>query len=171
MKKILIPIVILAALFVVFNGRFNKGSQEFHSKIMPVSFEYPDGYHVEEKDDTIVIMLEEDYQSILRGERAGGEGPPAITIRVIDNPNNPGPRTWAEQYPPQSNYNLKTSEVTETTVSGYPGISYAADGLYASRNVIFGTDSRLYYINGQFLDRETPLYRDFVSIVDSIELK
>lgn len=173
MKKLLLIIVILAALFVVFWNKPDRENlpQVFNSTIMPLSFERPVGYVIEERVDTIIMMREEDYQSLQSGEREGGEGPPAITIRVVDNPNNPGPRDWAEQYPPQSNYNLKTSDVIETTVAGYPAIRYDADGLYPNRNVIFANDYRLFYINGQYLDRNSELYRDFDPLVNSIELK
>lgn len=173
MKKLLLIIVVLAALFVVFGNKpFGENSPRvFSSTIMPLSFEIPEGYIIKERIDTIIIMREEDYQSLQSGEREGGEGPPTITIRVIDNPNNPSALDWVEQYPPQSNYNLKTSEVTERTISGYKAISYEADGLYPNRNVIIETDYRLYYINGQYLDKNSELYRDFEPLVNSIEIK
>jgi hypothetical protein len=173
MKKALIPILIAAAIGAAFLFAKSRPSsqQEFSSTIMPLEFRYPEGYVVQEREDTIVIMTEEDYLSILNGEREGGEGPAAITIRVIDNPNNPGPRQWAEQYPPQSNYNLRMGDVAEIMVAGYPAVSYEADGLYPNRNIIFGTDSRLYYVNGQYTDRDSDIYRDFPKIVGSMSLR
>lgn len=171
MKKLLIFIVILAALFAIFDGHFNKNARVFDSTVMPLSLELPAGYRVEERPTTITIMREEDYQSILRGERAGGEGPPVISISLYDNPNNPSPRTWAVQYPQLSNYNLRTSEIGETTLSGFPAITYSADGLYPSRNIVGSDNVRIYYINGQYLDRDSDIYRDFDEIVESIKFK
>lgn len=168
MKKLLIAVAVVALLALYYS---ESGAEKFSSKIMPISFSYPQDYIVTEKVDTITIMLKEDYQSLQSGEREGGEGPATISIRVVDNPNNPGPRTWAEQYPQQSNYNLRTSGVAEVTVSGLSGISYSADGLYPNRNIVFATDSRLFYINGSYMDEESPLYRDFGAIVESIAVE
>ncbi len=171
-KKILIPILIVAAIGAGYLLKQSKPAiLEFKSTIMPVSFQYPEGYIVMEKDDTITVMKEADYLSILNGERAGGEGPATISIRVVDNPNNPSPRVWAEQYPPQSNYGQRTSEVSEFTLSGFPAISYEADGLYQNRNVIIGTDYRLYYIFGSYTDKDSDLYRDFEPLLNSIVIK
>lgn len=173
MKRIFIPVLIFTALGAIFLFKNSKGHElkEFNSTIMPLSFQYPEGYIVMEKVDTLTIMKEKDYLSIINGEREGGEGPAAITIRVIDNPNNPSPRAWAEQYPPQSNYGMKTTDITEIIVAGKPAISYDADGLYPNRNFIFGTDYRLFYINGAYQDKNSDLYRDFEPLVKSIKLK
>lgn len=173
MKKIFIPILILALIGAVYLFKQSKPAETktFSSTIMPVSFQYREGYVVLEKDDKITIMTEKDYLSILNNERVGGEGPESITIRAIDNPNNPSPLKWAEQYPPQSGYNLKTSDVTDITVSGFPAISYEAEGLYHSRNIIIGTAFRLYYVLGTYLDNNSAIYKDFDPLVASLKVK
>lgn len=169
MKKILILIAILLGLFLIFGDRFTNSGQTFNSTVMPLSLEYPEGYHLEEGPSSITLMLEEDYQSILRGEREGGEGPPAITIQSFPNPSNLSPQAWIEENPGLSNSPLIMGSVTETAVLGRPGISYQADGLYASQNVVFSDESRVYLVSGQYLDKTSSLYRDFRSIVDSIK--
>ncbi len=172
MKKIFIPILILAAVGGAYLLKQSRPAiLEFKSTIIPLSFKYKEGYIVMEKDDTITIMKEADYLSILNGKRIGGEGPAVMSIRQVDNPNNPSPKTWAEQYPPQSNYGQKTSEVSELTVSGFPAITYDADGLYPNRNVIVGTPYRLYYIFGSYEDKNSDLYRDFQPLINSIVIK
>lgn len=173
MKKLLILIVILAALFAVLWSR--KGEENppivFNSTLMPLTFEYPDGYVVEEKNGAVIAMLEEDYLSILNGERAGGEGPPSITIQSFENAEGLSPQNWAEKNQQSSNYNLKMGSVSSKTVAGRPAITYRADGLYPNRNVVFANGSRIYYVNGSYFDQDSRLYRDFEPLVDSIELK
>jgi hypothetical protein len=171
MKKIIIAIVILAGLFAIFSGVLKENGQVFDSAVMPLSFKYPEGYHMEERATTITIMREEDYQSILRGEREGGEGPPVISISLYDNPSNPSPRSWTEQYPQLSNYSLRTSEISETTLAGFPAVTYTADGLYPSRNIVGSDDIRIYHVSGQYLEQDSPIYRDFEPLVNSIEFK
>lgn len=173
MRKLLIFIVILAAVFAVFWNKLSAPSQnrEYTANTMPLSFQIPAGYIVQERNGAIIIMLEEDYQSVINGEREGGEGPPVITIQSFSNLSGLSPQAWAEQNVQLSNYNLKMGEVSATTVAGNQAIAYEADGLYASRNVVFTDDTRIYHASGQFLDRDSALYRDFEPLVDSIKIE
>lgn len=173
MKKYISIGAIVAVALSVWVTLFSGGSrlETYHAKNMPLSFEYPKGYVVSEEATRIVLVTAEDQASIERGERQGGEFPPAITITRYDNPNNPGPKEWAEQYPMLSNLNLKIGDVAETGVSDFPAIRYSTDGLYPATNVVFADASRLYHVVGQYLDRDSALYRDFPGIVSSITVE
>jgi hypothetical protein len=165
-------IAILLALFVVFLNTNEDGASRHTMREVPLSFEYDDSaYVLTENPPRVTLTLKEDFESVQKGERAGGEGPPMIVIERFDNPNNPGPLEWAEQYPQLSNYNLKMGGVSNTTVASFPGIRYQADGLYPSRNVIFSDGRRIFYLHGQYLDQNSRLYRDFDKIVDSMRLR
>jgi hypothetical protein len=169
MKKILIIVIVLAALFIIF-GR-GEGSKTYTGESVRLTFNYPNGYVLTEKPTEVILMTEKDYASLQRGEREGGEGPPAIVIREYNNPNNPGPRDWAEQYPQLSNYNLIIGAAETTTVSGFEGTQYRADGLYPNQNVVFADNVRIYHINGSYLDQGSNIYRDFEKIVGSIKVR
>src|SRR5690606_17248823 len=105
MRNLLI-VTLAIGLFV---GFFYWNSQRQHvetwalyeSDTLGFTFEYrtdPNGYIINELDkenidydnliEGLILMLESDYQSVLSGERDGGEGPPTINIFAFSNPNN-----------------------------------------------------------------------------------
>jgi hypothetical protein len=169
-KKIFIPIIIVVlAAFGYYLYQNKEELVRYEATNMPLSFTYnPETYRVSETATSVMLMLWEDYEWLMSEDSAYHDGPAAIVFTRYDNPNNPGPMDWATQYPQLSNYGLKTSAVSSTTVAGFPAIQYEADGLYANRNVVFADDVRIYHLYGPYLDQNTPLYRDFYPIVESM---
>jgi hypothetical protein len=187
MKTILIAAVVLAvaagAYFWIFGAEGQDKRAVYRSELYGYSFEYrtaPEGYLVQRIEspesygkllEGIVLILNEDYQSIERGEREGGEGPPTINVFLFENPEGYLPLEWLEAYPQFSNLGLQLSEPTQTVVAGKEAFTYEADGLYVSRNFIFSDDSnRIFFLSGSFMDRDSRLYGDFGDVVESFEL-
>lgn len=186
MKGIFIAllIVLVAGLGLYYwNGADPKvETARYVDESLPLSFEYPtgeEGYVVLEQDSNgsepdlvkrIVILQKADYQSVLGGEREGGEGPAGITIQIYRNPANRTLNEWIESNPGASNFPLIQGEITNTSVDNNLALSYEADGLYASRNVVFAEGENIYHISGGYLDRESSLYRDFEKIINSIKI-
>lgn len=174
MKKIILVILLMGVAglgYRLLNGRVDQSLLRYSMKETSLSFEYDtDTYVLTERLSRVTLMLKEDYESLERGEREGGEGPPAIVFESFEYPYSPQPLVWAETYPQLSNYNLRTGEIRERNVAGFTGIEYQADGLYPNRNVVFGSGNRIYYINGSYLDPDSSLYRDFETIINSVEL-
>ena len=181
MKKIIIALVVAALGIGLYYTFFVEESPAKDNRItdeaLGLSFEYLDGYAALEVGagtttpeiiKTIVFMDEAEYQSIINGEREGGEGPPSIIILGQNNPENLSPETWAAANPGLSSYELRTGETRSVTVDGREALQYEADGLYANRNVIFTEDEKIYLVNGSFLDRDSEIYRDFDRFVESI---
>ncbi len=147
--------------------------------LQKITFAYPEGYVLLEQNmtglpnlnKTLVVMQEEDYASIQRGEREGGEGPATITLQEYKNPEKLTARAWAEKYVHLSNLVTMGGVVTESEIEGLPAIRYNSDGLYADRNVIFVKDEFLYFLSGAYLDQDSDLYRDFDKILESIKIK
>lgn len=183
MKKIIIGLVVLALGAGIFYSLSTRGenveAKLYTDEVLGISFEYPVGYAGLEMSNststpeiikTVVFIEEAEYQSILNGERDGGEGPPSLVILGHSNPSGLSPDAWAEANAPFSSYNLKMGEVTEIEVDGERAISYESDGLYPNRNVIFAYNGRIYLLNGSYLERDSEIYRDFDRLIDSIEL-
>lgn len=188
MKKIFIWLLILLAIGV---GLYYWNTEEvpvpqvavYNDSSLPLSFEYRDGqsgYVLLEQETnesqptlvkTVILMQEDDYQSILNGERDGGEGPPVISLQTYNNPLGLTPEEWVEQNPSLSNFPLIMGDMMSTTVAGNPAVSYDADGLYPNRSVVFSNRTFIYYVNGSYLDRDSDIYRDFQPFVDSIKLE
>jgi hypothetical protein len=136
-----------------------------------IALEQPHNNQVPNLNKIVVLMEKEDYQSVLNGEREGGEGPAAITIYEYENPEGFSDRAWTEKYAQLSNFQLITGPVTEKEIDGSGAISYNADGLYANRNVVLATGNLIYFISGGYLDQDSNLYRAFDKVVNSIEIK
>jgi len=142
-----------------------------------VEFTYPDGpsgYVLDESISanpdtglvhTIVLMRAEDAENSLPID---SEGPPTITLQIFNNTDNQLALGWAETFSLLSNFNLKTSDVTQSTVDGANAISYMADGLYTSDNVVVTQGEHVYMVSEMFTDSESQLRNDFLQLVESI---
>ncbi len=190
MRTIGILLILILAGFGFYrwsNSETNSEMTRYRIVGTPLSFEYrskgPDSYIVSEQNltnpqvanpehiKTVVVMDTDDYDSLTRGERAGGEGPPTFTLQIYRNTENLTPQAWVERNPQLSNLPLKIGETQELEVSDAPAIAYDADGLYPNRNLVFTHGELLYYLNGSYLERESALYRDFTPLVESIEFE
>ncbi len=135
-----------------------------------------DGYILTEpevgdsNDSLQKILVLTDTEDALRmeAEPIPSEGPPTITVLVFDNSARQFPLTWALEQELYSNINLKIEEPKEVVIGGANGITYTADGLYASEIVIVAHGSRMYVFNGGYMDASAPIRKDFQAILDSV---
>lgn len=187
MKKVLLALILLVAVvgiyYLVPKNDSGVEMTRYENTEHGFSFEYriaPDGYLLQEPTfnpdfnenllKIVTLINEEEYNSILRGERDGGEGPPVIDVFVFDNPRNLSLAEWLEVYPQYSNIMLIMGALEETSFAGVPALSYQADGLYASRNLVFSHKGDIFLVLGQFMERGDRVYRDFDQVLKSFEL-
>jgi hypothetical protein len=157
--------------------QISEGYQTYSQSDTGLAFDYldgPEGYVVDERMPVDLgtglvknIMLTR-TEDTLNELPVGGEGPPRIVISVFENAQKQFPRTWAEEHVQYSNINLIMSEVEEVVVGGANAIRYTADGLYASENVVVAHGDYLYVITGQFIDQDSQIRLDYVTLVSSI---
>ncbi len=108
------------------------------------------------------------YEDIHRSLPIDGEGPPTISIKIFNNLQKQSLLSWAERNIQYSNLNLKIGEIRNITIDGRDAVSYMADGLYASENIIVINGDYVYLISGMFIDTESQLRKDFSPFVESI---
>lgn len=151
-----------------------KGALERITFEMPENFvalEQPHNGQTANLNKIVVLMQSEDYQSVINGEREGGEGPASVTIYEYANPEGLTAKAWAEKYSALSNYQLLGGPVTERQVGGSTAVAYSADGLYANRNVVFAAGDLVYFVSGSYMEQDSALYRAFDQVVGSIDIK
>lgn len=177
---LLILIVVFGIGYFAFKGDTEKQSIEtstFSDSVYGVEFDYPTGPEGYVLEEVMPVDLGSDFIKALilfRTEDAnrempeGGEGPPVIVVSVFGNPQNLSPLAWAEANMQYSSINLKMGDVSEAQVGGVNAIGYSADGLYASNNAVVANKGYIYIITGQFMDRDSDLYRDFEPILESV---
>lgn len=159
--------------------------QTFADSETDIQFEYktaPDGYVVEnlssfirnEVEGVEVIaayrVINEREKIELETSERGREGPPTINILVFKNNENYTAREWVDAVSQYSNIGLLIGSVNEAvSIGGKDAIQYRADGLYLSENVVVAHGDYIYHFVGFFHGEDTPIYQDFLSLIDSVE--
>lgn len=175
MKKILILILIIALGAGIYYGLKKGESTDTREETFgSLSFKYPENFVPVEQNISgnkmMLVMQKSDYESLLNGEREGGEGPASVSLQEFPNPQNLSAKAWADANPQLSNISLLQGSVSEAKVADQAGILYEADGLYASRNIAISLGNKIYLIRGEYLEQGSDLYQAFDKVVDSIEI-
>lgn len=157
-------------------------SGSVREEALGIAFAYepgPDGYRLirpETEDEypsllaSFVLMQEADYQSVERGERDGGEGPPTINVLVFENEDGLDPKTWAEGNNAISGIGLVLSGEPESgSISGAPALHYIADGLYATDTYVVASGEHIYLLTGSYIEAESKIHSDFETFLSSIQ--
>lgn len=191
--KNLLPIIISVALIGAAAGYYfylqtdkptpTRDTQEklqvYTSPELGLSFTYrvgANGYTISEMPvqetnaelvHTLTLMQTRDAENI-KNIPIGSEYPAAITVAVFTNKEKQWPQTWADTHSAFSNITQKIDGPTETTIGGANAIYYQTDGLYRSNNAVVAHGDNIYLFIGQFLDKDSDLYRDLQSILDTV---
>jgi hypothetical protein len=188
MKKnlIVVAFVVIIAL-VYFALKIDKGnsgevldnqSAIYTSSEIGLSFVYPsgpDGYVVDERmpvdlgTGLVKNILLQRTEDTLKQPPENSEWPPMIVVSVFENQKKQFAGVWASENIQYSNINLKQGEIKEVVVGGANAIAYMADGLYASDNVVVAHGENIYVFNGQFIDENSDIRRDFESLLASVK--
>lgn len=155
-------------------------SATYENPAIGLAFSYKDGaagYVLEEQPldstpnaplQTITLTAQDDYTRMQQNPPIVGEGPAMIVINVFANSKKQFPLAWAMERPEYSSYNLKMGEEEETVVGGANAVSYLADGLYPTRQVIVAHGANIYVLSGQYLTPESAIRTDFDTLVQSV---
>ena len=180
-----ITAVILVGTYLLFsiNKSTDKGADKnfksFSDEKIGLEFVYKigkDGYVIEEiKADnansdlmtSLVLTRTDDFEN-RENLPIGGEGPPTITILVFKNTQRLLPRVWVYENTQYSNINLKLSDITDVVTYGENAIRYRADGLYVSDNVVVAHRENIYVISGMYIEEESSIRKDFLSLIETI---
>lgn len=96
------------------------------------------------------------------------EGPPAISILVLENPDAVPVEEWIGNVNDVVVPDLSTFR--EAAINTAPAIRFEADGLYRSNNVAFAHEGHIFLISGGFIDRDSKIVDDFETLLNSIQL-
>jgi hypothetical protein len=182
-KKILIGLAVLIVVLV--GGYFSFMRDNNSDDINPADFrengyissEYgfsftkPEGYNIVEatspSDRRHSIVMSRMQDSIIPVD---GEGPTAITIDIFPNPQATSAATWVRANT-ISNFNISTTPLKETSVSGASAVSYEWDGLYKGRSVAFMHNGSVILISGTYNVVADQIYNDFDKVIQSFKFE
>lgn len=176
MKKLLSLLFILLVIGVgiyYWNAReASAGPRVYRDNVVGFSFAY-DASKLKLVDDKPQDADPNLIKTVRLSEpSSGGDEPPAaVVFQVFRNPSNLTPEAWIRQNPEISNAGLMRNGGTTITVAGRMSVSYEADGLYASRNAVFVDRDQVYFITGQFIDRNSDIYFAYDKLLQTLEIK
>jgi hypothetical protein len=120
--------------------------QSFRSETYGISFEYPAGYRLDEREGAedggpvyvVTLLSEEAVRSMSsRSGEPAGEGPTVITFEVFSyGSTDRSLATWLAENP-RSNLALGSGSTTDVIFGGNLGVRYEWDGLYRGESVAF----------------------------------
>ncbi len=176
MQKI---IAFLAAVLVLAAGAYFfvpsapvSESRIFESTHLGLKFEYPSSYEATsthmgnaERGWHAVVLLPAGYTP-----PQGGEGPPAITVQDIPNPEGLALEAWILG-DARSNWKLAAQDggLGSTTVGGEPALSYKHSGLYETSAVAVAHGDKIYLFEAGWLTPEDKIRTDFEKLLDTVQ--
>jgi hypothetical protein len=139
---------------------------------------YPEGYLIEERDmpggemrGHHVITLTADTpgnRDLREGKVAGGEGPVAVTVDIVDNNlDQNSAEEWIKNSA-GSNYKLSDGTIIPAVINGVEALSYHSTGLYEMDHAVFRHGDYIYMFTVSYADSKDPIRRDFQGIVTSV---
>lgn len=151
----------------------NSGDQRYENKKFGISFSYPNGYVLEERE---IGSGEREHYAITLMRQADlplpkdGEGPPTISIDVFQNNLD---RLTLMQWLTEtsySNFKLSGGRYAETTVGGTSAVFFHWSGLYEGNTVAFLHGDVVVAISGTYLAPGDPIALDFEEVLASVRL-
>lgn len=145
-----------------------------------ISFSYPNTYYLEEKTINEAqryhyeIILTEDNETnaqIRSGEIGPTEGPVAVTVSIFQNNLDKQSLVGFVTGTNNSNYKLATGPYASTTVAGTEALSYAWDGLYNGKSVVFAHRDNIIMLSVTHNGPQDPILDVFGTVVESIKLQ
>lgn len=130
-----------------------------------VSFSYPDGYTLEERDESgahiITLMNGADLPA-----PEDGEGPTAITVQIVPNSAGQTTEEWIRTSP-LSNFRLGGGTPAEVLVGTESALAFAWDGLYPGTTIAQVRGDRVYAFSVTYLSTEDLIRTHFAQVVAS----
>jgi hypothetical protein len=137
----------------------------------------PNGYLLQTEGDQFsndpsfvsgaVLMNKKEAEEMLLSD-VPREFPPAIRLRVYDNPEKRSPLEWTKEKTVESNYEFAMAEPVEITVGNESAVGYTTDGLYLTDTFVVGYGDYILIVTGEYVDTESAIFTDLEQLVDTI---
>ena len=175
-------VVVLIGVFVMGAGYVSAPSvppqddttPSYSSAEYGISFSYPEGYVLTEKDLPGSAQRKHHVITLMRSADLplpeAGEGPPSITIDVYQNNlDSLSTEAWVRNSS-QSNFKMGDGRLASTTVSGLPALSYRWSGLYEGTTIALAQPRWVYALTVTYLEMGADIVQDFVVVRDSVRI-
>lgn len=176
LKKLFVSILVLLVIIAFYLALTTRKTDllKYSNDEYGISFYYPKGYVLEEKDlpgsemrkrHSIVLMREKDLPSPVQGE-----GPVSINIDIYQNNlDNQTAEQWINNSN-DSNFKLSDGRLSTTTVGGFSALSYRWSGLYEGTTIVTSRPEWIYSFSVTYLEMGEDIIQDFVGVRDSVRI-
>ncbi|MEK7551934.1 MAG: hypothetical protein AAB534_00810 [Patescibacteria group bacterium] len=180
--------IVLGILFAVKIGYEKTLNPETYSdKEYPLSFSYNTGidtyafsdrkyFELAKKSEPdllrmLTLVEESENQKLVEDIKNGvaREGPPGITVFIINNKENLTTENWLKKSP-LSNFKQIIGEAKDMTLGNREALSYRSDGLYRNETVVSVNGDFIYVFNVTFNSLEDNIYKDFYTLLATVKL-
>lgn len=129
-----------------------------------ISFSYPEGYTLNERDERGAHVITLTVASAEVPE--AGEGPTSITVQIVPNAGNQTADEWIRSSP-LSNFRLSGGTPAEVMVGTDSALAFAWDGLYPGTTIVQARGEKIYAFSVTYLSPEDPIRTHFAQVVAS----
>jgi len=150
-----------------------KPMKNYFNQEYGITFDYPEGYLLSEQDLDGSAQRKRHVITLIREEDSpapkDGEGPPAISIMIVQNNlDKQTTRQWVEGSA-DSNFKQSPDQGTaEVKVGGVSGLVYRWDGLYQGETTAVATPKWIYAFSVTFNKEDDDIVADYRSIINSV---
>lgn len=174
----IVIVLLIGAALVLFGGSASNTGEavpmkSYFNEEYGITFDYPEGYLLSEQDLEGGAQRKRHVVTLIREEDSpapkDGEGPPAITIMMVQN-NLDGltTREWVEGSA-DSNFKQSPDQGTaEVKVGGVSGLVYRWDGLYQGETSAVATSKWVYAFSVTFQNEDDDIVADYRKVVNSV---
>jgi hypothetical protein len=172
----IVAVLVVAAIFMFGGSSSNTGEavpmKNYFNEEYGITFDYPEGYVIAERDlegsaqrkrHVITLISEDDAPA-----PTDGEGPPAITLMLVQNNiDKQTTRAWVEGSA-DSNFKQSPDQGTASVkVGGMDGLVYRWDGLYQGETTAAAGNKWIYAFSVTFENEDDDIVADYRKVINS----
>ncbi len=142
----------------------------YESEHFGLSFQYRNVYVATtthagngEREWHVLLLLPEGYVP-----PQGGEGPAAITVQDIPNPEGVSLEQWVKS-DNRSNWKLDGTEPQATTIGGKPALTYRHSGLFEFDAAAVAHNGKIYLFEAGWMAAEDKIRTDFAKLLSTVQ--
>lgn len=183
--KTLIALVVLGGFYFIGASYPPKQVQEkkqsmlsFTSPTGALSFEYPSGYYVFEKEvgtptvpQTAIVLVEDTEENraiIANVTEEVREWPTMITIDAYPNQKGLSPEVWAQQ---ETTWKLSDKVLSPLMVGSIPAVRYTWSGLYEGISTVLTSNTHAYVGSVTWMTKEDQILKDYEMILSTLKFQ
>lgn len=173
---VLVAFYLLGSLYVTKETEEKKQAMaSYTSTPAALSFEYPKGYYVFEKQvgtetnpQTTIVLVEdtEEHRNVVNNiTEDAREWPTMITIDAYVNTKGLAPEVWAQQ---ETTWKVSDKILRPAIIGVRPAVQYDWSGLYEGTSTIITSDTYAYVVSVTWMSADDQIRKDYAALLQTL---